>query len=97
MDKVFALIECPTRRDTERAFIISGSRIDNPQGKSDNSVYPFGFDVTLALDAQSREITGLETITVTEACLISDCEPVDLHTIIPTGSQLDFLDLEKLT
>ena len=70
-----AFIEQPTLWDKDQCIVVSGHRIETQPLK----IYPFGFGVTLKLDARSRIMAGVETLTVTEADLLTDCPEVKPH------------------
>lgn len=63
--KEFAFVECPTRFDTERAFILSGVRIPTKEGHHE-------FAVRLKLDERSKMLIGLDEILVSEKDFITD-------------------------
>ena len=93
----FAFIECPTRLDPDRAFVVSGHRMQ----AETLDVFPFGFGVSLCLDERSQNLLGMETVTISETELVTDCVsdtvPVELpemqhrrkasshHTVFNTG------------
>ena len=79
MQKEFAFIECPTRLDPERAFVVSGHRL--PSEKLD--VFPFGFGVSLRLDERSQNLIGMETVTVLETDLVTDCVSDTVTSVVP--------------
>ena len=69
MNVEFAFIECPTRLDPDRAFVVSGHRLTSKK----LDVFPFEFGVSLFLDERSQKLLGMETVTVSETELVTDC------------------------
>ena len=88
MSKEFAFIECPTRLDPDRAFVVSGHRMQ----AETLDVFPFEFGVSLCLDERSQKLLGMETVTVLETDLVTDCVsdtvPVELPESTTDGRHL---------
>ena len=88
MSKEFAFIECPTRLDPERAFVVSGHRMQ----AETLDVFPFEFGVSLCLDERSQNLLGMETVTISETELVTDCVsdtvPVELPECTTDGRHL---------
>ena len=88
MNVEFAYLECPTRLDPDRAFVVSGHRL--PSEKLD--VFPFEFGVSLCLDERSQNLLGMETVTISETELVTDCVsdtvPVELPETTTDGRHL---------
>ena len=88
MQKEFAYLECPTRLDPDRAFVVSGHRMQAEKLE----VFPFEFGVSLCLDERSQNLIGMETVTVLETDLVTDCVsdtvPVELPETTTDGRNL---------
>ena len=100
MNVEFAFIECPTRLDPERAFVVSGHRLTSKK----LDVFPFEFGVSLFLDERSQKLLGMETVTVSETELVTDCPdiPVELPESTTDGRllritpYLTLMDLKRM-
>ena len=100
MSKEFAFIECPTRLDPDRAFVVSGHRLTSKK----LDVFPFEFGVSLFLDERSQKLLGMETVTVSETELVTDCPdiPVELPECTTDGRllritpYLTLMDLKRM-
>ena len=100
MSKEFAFIECPTRLDPERAFVVSGHRMQ----AETLDVFPFEFGVSLCLDERSQKLIGMETVTVLETDIVTDCPdiPVELPECTTDGRllritpYLTLMDLKRM-
>ena len=102
MQKEFAFIECPTRLDPERAFVVSGHRMQ----AETLDVFPFEFGVSLCLDERSQNLLGMETVTISETELVTDCVsdtvPVELPECTTDGRllritpYLTLMDLKRM-
>ena len=79
MNVEFAFIECPTRLDPDRAFVVSGHRLTSKK----LDVFPFEFGVSLFLDERSQKLLGMETVTVSETELVTDCVDTPVSESLP--------------
>ena len=102
MNVEFAFIECPTRLDPDRAFVVSGHRLTSKK----LDVFPFEFGVSLFLDERSQKLLGMETVTISETELVTDCVsdtvPVELPECTTDGRllritpYLTLMDLKRM-